>query len=261
MNTPVPSAAIQVREDTPISECVALMNERNVGSVLICSEDGSVAGIFTERDLMRNMNLIRDGGYWSFPVSSVMSRPVVTINLANLDQASELMLAHGFRHLPVIERLAEGDSRLQGIVSIRDVLRAMCAPKAHFGAPPTPPVPVSTLIRTRDPKFRDSFLRILHKLANHVEFISGGDAPTAQSLSVIDADGMTPLELAELVRSQLPVPAIRGIFVIHAPGALPVSALKALEELRSTRKFELFQKPLNLLALSDALGRMRIGQG
>lgn len=262
-----PTPAIQVRSDTEISECVAIMNERNVGSVLVYShEDPSrLIGIFTERDLLRNMELIHTGGYWSFPVSSVMTRPVITISPENLNHAASVMLGHGFRHLPIVEALPDGGTKLHGVISIRDVLKALKIREVWLEEPTEQKKVLSVAVKTRskDPKFDASIMRLLRKLATYARFVDENDSAeeeTSQSLVVVDADGMSPPDIAELVRAQLTQDEVQAIFVFHTSGTIPAVALKALEELRSTRKLELFLKPLNLLALSDALSRMRVGR-
>jgi len=261
-----PSPAIQVNSDTPISECVSLMNERGIGSVLVNfrEDPNGLVGIFTERDLLRNIELIHTGGYWSFPVSSIMSRPVVTVERQYLDQAATLMLQYGFRHLPVMETLPGGQKKLAGIVSIRDILRAkVIHPEPHA---PTDPNEFKPLIhvqtRSPDPKFVSSITQLLKKLLKNSTFVTQIDPATekpSQGLFVVDADGMESTEIARVVRIHLARAETRAIFIIHSPGSISDAALKAYDKLRSTGKLELFPKPLNLLSLSDAIGRMRIG--
>ena len=54
----------------------------------------------------------------SSPVSEWMTQDPVTVDPeTDADEAAEMMLAHGFRHLPVLEGNA-----LVGIVSLRDIL-------------------------------------------------------------------------------------------------------------------------------------------
>jgi len=48
-------APILLRKTDTVGRAVALMKERRHGSVVVVAEDGSLAGIFTERDLVRGL--------------------------------------------------------------------------------------------------------------------------------------------------------------------------------------------------------------
>jgi CBS domain-containing protein len=100
-------------EDT-IGEAAQKMVERDVGSVVV-SDYGRTIGIFTERDLMK---AVADRVHSSEArVREWMtSDPVTVSHDASPKEAAELMLARGFRHLPVVD----GEQTV-GIVSIRDV--------------------------------------------------------------------------------------------------------------------------------------------
>ena len=107
---------VSVTPDDTVSEAIARMNERGVGSVVVC--DGPrLAGIFTERDVLR---LAADGeGFTDSRVGDVMTRSVLTI-AADDDvlAAARLMSERKVRHLPVVE----GENVI-GIFGIRDALR------------------------------------------------------------------------------------------------------------------------------------------
>jgi len=91
------------------------MVERRVGAIVVL-EDDRLAGILTERDVLRAVGAGYDPdalvSQWMTP------RPETVEPSATTDDALVLMYHGGFRHLPVVE----GD-RLVGIISIRDVLR------------------------------------------------------------------------------------------------------------------------------------------
>ncbi len=97
---------------------VLRMLEEGVGSVAVC-EDGKLAGIFTERDVL---GLAGEGTELdSVRVGDVMTRDPVTVDarVAILD-AARLMGERKVRHLPVVE----GD-HLLGMIGIRDVLGSL----------------------------------------------------------------------------------------------------------------------------------------
>lgn len=101
-----------------LAEATTLMGERKVSSALVL--DGQkLAGILTERDVVRALSNAHDAA--TRPVAEWMTRNPVTISPdAEAREALDLMLARGFRHLPV----SSGD-RVVGMLSIRDLARAL----------------------------------------------------------------------------------------------------------------------------------------
>ena len=103
--------------EASLREAARLMAEHNVGSVLV-SRDGRLLGIFTERDLARKVaeNLDLDAER----LGDHMTRdPLVARPSESLVAVAHKMIAHGIRHVPVVDDAG----RLIGIVSIRDILR------------------------------------------------------------------------------------------------------------------------------------------
>ena len=99
-----------------LSEAVKLMAQYNIGSVLVVSE-GKLAGIITERDVVR---LVNKGVSLDTPLEEVMTRDVVTVKPDDpLVIAVALMVQHNIRHVPVVDE----NNVPQGIVSVRDVIR------------------------------------------------------------------------------------------------------------------------------------------
>ena len=102
---------------TPMVEAARHMVRRHIGSVLVV--DGAMlSGILTERDVLRAAAKPTDMA--ADPVSRWMSpEPITCSPDINTEEAAEMMLSGGFRHLPVLE-----GGELLGIVSLRDVLSA-----------------------------------------------------------------------------------------------------------------------------------------
>ena len=102
---------------TPMVEAARHMVRRHIGSVLVV--DGAMlSGILTERDVLRASAKPTDMA--AEPVSRWMSpEPICCSPNIGTEEAAEMMLSGGFRHLPVLE-----GSELLGIVSLRDVLSA-----------------------------------------------------------------------------------------------------------------------------------------
>lgn len=104
--------------DTSIIDVASTLAKRKIGAVVVLDDAGKVCGIASERDLVR---LIAQQGADSLsePVSTCMTQTVVSCRRADtIDTVMEKMTQGRFRHLPVIE-----DQRLQGIVSIGDVVK------------------------------------------------------------------------------------------------------------------------------------------
>ncbi len=103
--------------DTSVVEAARGMSKGRLGSALVM--DGSwLAGIITERDVLRaaasgndlNTALVKE---W------MTADPVTSSPATDSEEAAAIMLANGFRHLPITE-----GSEVLGIVSLRDVLSA-----------------------------------------------------------------------------------------------------------------------------------------
>ncbi len=99
-----------------VRDAAHAMRDWDVGAALV-TENGRLAGIFTERDLV-NRVIACDRDPESTPLSEVMTRDPDTISPgATALEALRLMEDGGYRHVPVV---AEG--RLVGIVSRRDFI-------------------------------------------------------------------------------------------------------------------------------------------
>ncbi len=103
--------------ETTVADAAARMVQGRFGSILI-TQGTMLLGIFTERDVMRAAAEAADVkqdtvAKWMTPDPITASPDVDT------EEAAEMMLSNGFRHLPVVD-----DSGLVGIVSLRDVLSA-----------------------------------------------------------------------------------------------------------------------------------------
>jgi CBS domain-containing protein len=100
--------------DNPVADAAAAMVRHKVGSALIM-QGRLLAGILTERDVLRAAASGSD--LTSSPVSAWMTKdPEQASPDTTVEAALQLMLLHGFRHLPVLE-----DREVRGVVSLRDL--------------------------------------------------------------------------------------------------------------------------------------------
>jgi CBS domain-containing protein len=110
-------AIVTVSGSTTVLDASTLMVDRGIGGVIVM-EDGRLAGIFTERDVLRRVVAMQQVPATS-PVHEVMTSPVLTVTPeTTLEECRALMTDRRIRHLPVIK-----DERLVGIVSIGDLVK------------------------------------------------------------------------------------------------------------------------------------------
>jgi CBS domain-containing protein len=105
-----------------LNRAAQLMWDRRCGSVPILDESGRVVGMITDRDVC--MAAYTQGKRLDdIPVTTAMSRPVRTCApSATVDEAEDLMMAHGVRRLAVVD-----DGQLCGVVSLDDLARSGAA--------------------------------------------------------------------------------------------------------------------------------------
>jgi len=110
------SEVFTTTRDTPVADVARSMIRGRFGSAVVM--DGSwLIGIFTERDVLRAAASGDD--LTTSAVSEWMTSDPVTANPSmDVDEAAEIMMSQGFRHLPVVE-----GTTVAGIVSLRDILR------------------------------------------------------------------------------------------------------------------------------------------
>ena len=103
-----------VPPDTPVAEALRLMNVRRIGSVLVVGTGDRLAGIFTERDLLRRV-ATAEAGWRETPVAEWMTSDPYTVGPdAGWDEAAGMIDRLKVRHLPVVE-----GGRVVGLVSSR----------------------------------------------------------------------------------------------------------------------------------------------
>jgi len=123
-------------EDT-LGEVADRMTRKNVGAVIV-KDFGRLIGILTERDMLRAMAArvhTSDARVRQFMTED----PITVAPDMDLDEAAQIMLDHGFRHLPVVD-----GSTVIGIVSLRRVLGGRRQPAGESASEPaaaTPPAP------------------------------------------------------------------------------------------------------------------------
>ena len=109
-------AAVTDAPDDTLSEAAAKMRQQQTGSLLVM-EGSSLAGIVTERDVLR---VVGEGGDpKNVSLRDAMTTDVVTIRPdSGIKEAAQIMFEKWFRHLPVTTDSGE----VVGVISLRDLL-------------------------------------------------------------------------------------------------------------------------------------------
>ncbi|MEI7871055.1 MAG: CBS domain-containing protein [Alphaproteobacteria bacterium] len=115
-----------VTPGTSVAQVSQQLSVRRIGSVLVLDSEGGVAGIVSERDLVRAL-ASHGAKALELEARQVMTRDVVTCDPdESIDQVMETMTSGRFRHLPVVRH-----GELLGLVSIGDIVKARIEETTH----------------------------------------------------------------------------------------------------------------------------------
>ena len=112
------TGTVTIRSDATVAQAVEILAEKNIGALVVSDDGTTVAGILSERDVIRGLS--KSGpGMLENPVAAIMVRDVQTVTPADTVHGMLARMTEGrFRHLPVME-----NGRMVGIVSIGDVVK------------------------------------------------------------------------------------------------------------------------------------------
>jgi CBS domain-containing protein len=112
------NAVYTVLADARVAEAVALLNRYNIGAIVVVDDAGELAGIVSERDIMRLLGR-EPSTALERPISACMTTNVITCTRdATVAVLMDQMTRFRIRHIPIVEA-----GRLIGIVSIGDVVK------------------------------------------------------------------------------------------------------------------------------------------
>jgi CBS domain-containing protein len=112
------NSVVSVDPSATALEIAEIITSRRIGAVLVLGSDTPVAGIVSERDVVKALARQPDR-VMSLRADELMTRDVKTATLqTSVDEAMEIMDAGYFRHLPVLDA-----GKLIGIISIRDLVK------------------------------------------------------------------------------------------------------------------------------------------
>lgn len=111
------SNVVTVSPGDSVATLLQLLAEHGIGAVVVSEDGATIAGIVSERDVVRALNSQAD--LMAQPVASIMTTEVFTCTAdMSLEELAELMTEHRFRHVPVVK-----NDQLTSIVSIGDVVK------------------------------------------------------------------------------------------------------------------------------------------
>jgi CBS domain-containing protein len=256
------SPVASLRADTPIRECVRQLRERAIGAIIITSDDihEEIVGIFTERDLVKNMELITNGNFWESAVRTVMSSPVKTITMEQIHEAPRIMAHHRVRHLPIV-REELGKKYVVGVISMRDLFKLVLS-QCNYDL--------------------RNFLQLLSKKQEHVAEMVGVFSSDAHLIELvekgtklspyvlmrsmpwnrgfdhltdvlsqfrailIDLDGLTEVQRNKLLAQSRMLPKGNTLFYVFTPLRLSPESAQALHKLADHEQVHLLAKPVAL---------------
>lgn len=104
--------------DQAVQDAAKQMAECKIGALLVM-EKGKLAGIVTERDVVKTM--ANDKDCKTLRVTDVMTRNLLVSKPGDdLDYVMAVMIQNNIRHLPVVD-----ENGLVGMLSMRDVVRVL----------------------------------------------------------------------------------------------------------------------------------------
>jgi CBS domain-containing protein len=113
------NAVATIASTATLSDAVASLRDHGVGALVVCDDGKTIAGILSERDVVRSIAMHGDDTL-HLTVGSAMSSNVITCQPADtIDVLMKAMTDRRIRHLPVLE----ADGSMAGVISIGDVVK------------------------------------------------------------------------------------------------------------------------------------------
>ncbi|MFN6978550.1 MAG: CBS domain-containing protein [Gemmobacter sp.] len=113
---------VTVAPGSTLQAAAELLSARRIGAVIVSPDGKRVAGILSERDIVREIGR-RGPACMTDPVERVMTATITTCTRTDsADAVLARMTAGRFRHMPVVE-----GGEMVGLISIGDVVAARLA--------------------------------------------------------------------------------------------------------------------------------------
>ncbi len=113
-------SVITIEPRETIADVVDLLKEYSIGAIVVTEDGKHIAGIISERDVVRSLALEQEGTL-RVPVGDLMTKNVSTCRLDDdLEATMGVMTAGRFRHMPIVDE----NDELIGMVSLGDLVNA-----------------------------------------------------------------------------------------------------------------------------------------
>ncbi len=107
-----------VKSSDSIADAISMLNEKNIGAVIVNDDTGNVAGILSERDVVRRLG-VKGADTLAMRVADCMTpSPYTCAPSATVDEVMTQMTEKRIRHMPVSE-----GGKLVGVISIGDIVK------------------------------------------------------------------------------------------------------------------------------------------
>jgi len=118
---------VTIDADQTIHDAIGKLNEHSIGALMVTTESGEIAGIITERDILRecgeHCRVLQNPSKRAETACPSMVRDAMTKELVigvpddGINYAMGVMTKNRIRHLPILE-----NGKLAGIISTADLI-------------------------------------------------------------------------------------------------------------------------------------------
>jgi CBS domain-containing protein len=113
---------VTIAPDASVGDAAKVLSARRIGALVVSSDGTDVAGILSERDIVRAIGA-NGPGCLADLVTTLMTSDIISATRDETVQSVLAKMTQGrFRHMPVME-----DAKMVGLISIGDVVKAQLA--------------------------------------------------------------------------------------------------------------------------------------
>jgi len=113
-----PHRLLSVAPDESLQHAAEVLTRERIGALLVLKPNGDIAGIISERDIVRAVGL-KGADILARPVAELMTKEVTCCAPEDtVDEAMAMMTQRRFRHLPVRQ-----GGKIVAMISIGDVVK------------------------------------------------------------------------------------------------------------------------------------------